>query len=180
MYYFITKNIITPNQYGFMPSLNLKTTKYFILQPCQKINFNLLPLLILAGEILEKASNIKYIGIVIDHHLSWLDLIDYFCDKVSRSTKVMTKVKRYFGKHCLIIVYFSLMYSYLIYGCLLWGNNSDSPLSQLIRLQNKVVRITNDTPLRDPITPYYVNSGLPKCHDNINLLILLLGSWSQF
>ena len=49
----------------------------------------------------------------------------------------MTKAKRYFGKHCLIIVYFSLVYSYLIYSRLLWRNNHDSPLSQLIRLQYK-------------------------------------------
>ena len=47
----------------------------------------------------------------------------------------------------LIMVYYSLVYSHLIYGCSLWGNNYDSPLSQLIRLQNKAVRIMNDTPL---------------------------------
>ena len=81
----------------------------------------------------------------------------------------MTKAKRYFGKHCLIIVYFSLVYPYLIYGRLLQRNNYDSPLSQLILLQNKAVRITNDTPLRDPISPCYVNSGLPKCRDDIKL-----------
>ena len=49
MYYIITENIITPNQYGFMPNLNLKTTKYVIFQPRQKVYFNLLPLPILAG-----------------------------------------------------------------------------------------------------------------------------------
>ena len=53
------------------------------------------------------------------------------------------------------------------------GNNYDSPLSQLIRLQNKAVRITNDNPFRDPITPFNVNSGLPKCRDNVKLHICL-------
>ena len=109
---------------------------------------------------MEKASNIKYLGIVIDHHLSCHDHIDYVCDKASRSINIMTKVKRCLGKHCLISIYYSLVYSHLIYGCSLWGNNYDSPLPQLIRLQNKAVRIMNDTPLRDPITPYYANSGL--------------------
>ena len=118
---------------------------------------------------MEKASNIKYLGIVIDHHLSWHDHIDYVCDKVSRSINIMTKVKRYLGKHCLISIYYSLVYSHLIYGCSLWGNNYDSPLSQLIRLQNKAVRIMNDTPLRDPITPYYANSGLLKFRDIVKL-----------
>ena len=86
----------------------------------------------------------------------------------------MTKVKPYLGKHCLISIYYSLVYSHLIYGCSLWGNNYDSPLSQLIRLQNKAVRIMNDTPLRDPITPYYANSGLLKFRDIVNLYMLQL------
>jgi len=35
-------------------------------------------------------------------------------------------------------------------------------LSQLVRLQNKVFRIINNVPLRDPITPHYVNLGRIK------------------
>ena len=35
----------------------------------------------------------------------------------------------------------------------------------LFVLQNKAVRIMNGTPLRDPITPYYANSGLLKFRD---------------
>ena len=84
---------------------------------------------------------------------------------VSMSINIMTKVKCYLRKHCLISIYYPLVYSYLIYGCLLSGNNYDSPLSQLISLQNKAVRIVNDTPLRDPITPCYANSGLLKFRD---------------
>ena len=150
-------------------TLNPKKTEYLVFQPRQKLNFNLLPPLILAAEILEKASNIKYLGIVIDHHLSWHDHIDYVCDKVSRS-----KVKRYLGKHFLISIYYSQVYSHLIYGCSLWGYNYDCPLSQLIRLQNKAVRIMNDTPLRDPITPYYANSGLLKFRDIVKLYTCLI------
>ena len=62
---------------------------------------------ILAGEILEKGFSIKYLGIVIDYHLSWHDHIDYVCDKVSRSINIMTKVNHYLGKHCLISIYYS-------------------------------------------------------------------------
>ena len=46
----------------------------------------------------------------------------------------------------------------LTYGCVLWGNNYEALLSQLARLQNKVVRIINNIPLRDHITPHdYIN-----------------------
>ena len=51
----------------------------------------------------------------------------------------------------------------------MWGNNYDNPLSQLIRLQNKAVRILNDVPLRDHITPPYVHLGLLKFRDIVKI-----------
>ena len=49
------------------------------------------------------------------------------------------------------------------------GNNYDKPLSQLIRLRNKAVRIMNDVPLRDHITPKYVHLGLLKFRDIVKI-----------
>ena len=51
----------------------------------------------------------------------------------------------------------------------LWGNNYEAPLSQLVLLQIKVARIINNVPLRDHITPHYVNLGLIKLPDIVNL-----------
>ena len=62
-----------------------------------------------------------------------------------------------------------LLYTPITYGCVLWGNNYEVPLSQLVRLQNKVVRIINNVPLRDHITPHYVNLGLIKLPDIVKL-----------
>ena len=56
-----------------------------------------------------------------------------------------------------------------MHGCLLWGNNYDNLLSQLIRLQNKAVRIINDVPLQDHITPHYVPLGLLKFRDIVKI-----------
>ena len=166
-----------PNIYDWLCAnkltLNLRKTKYLIFQPRQKVNCNLLPPLSLAGQPLEQACSIKYLGIYIDSHLSWHDHIDYVCDKVSKSINIMTKVKRYLGNKSLTSIYYSLIYPYLIYGCLLWGNNYDNPLSQLIRLQNKAVRIINDVPLRDHITPHYVNLGLLKFRDIVKMYTCL-------
>ena len=92
---------------------------------------------------------------------------DYVGDKVSKSINIMTKIKSYLGNQCLTSIYYSLVYPYLIYGCLLWGNNYDNPLSQLIGLQNKAIGIMNDVPLRDRITPHYVYLSL------LNFVILL-------
>ena len=81
----------------------------------------------------------------------WIETQDLIIDVIYKPPSLSNRLTR---------IYYSLVYAYLIYGCLLWGNNYDNPLSQLIRLQNKAVRIMNDVPLRDHITPHYVHLGL--------------------
>ena len=59
-----------PNIYDWLCAnkltLNLRKTKYLIFQPRQKVDYNLLPLLSIAGQCLEQVSKIKYLGIYID------------------------------------------------------------------------------------------------------------------
>ena len=69
----------------------------------------------------------------------------------------------------LVSINYALVYPYLTYGCVLWGNNYEAPLTQLVRLQNKVVRIINNVPLHDHITPHYANLGLFKLPDIVKL-----------
>ena len=94
-----------PNIYDWLCAnkltLNLRKTKYLIFQPCQKVDYKILPPLSIAGQCLEQVSKIKYLGIYIDSHLSWHDHIDYVCDKVSKSINIMTKIKSYLGDQCL-------------------------------------------------------------------------------
>ena len=211
-------------------TLNLKKTKYLIFQPRQKMNYNLLPPLTLAGQCLEQVASLKYLGIYIDDHIT------YICDKISKCINIMIKVKRYLGNQCLTSIYYSLIafdegrtlpnllgcllsrrypvhaseftfsapfwmtsqfrcascfavcrtsrthflnlwlllvYPYFIYGCILWGNNYENPLLQLIRLQNNAIRIINDVPLQDHITPHYVNLGLLKFRDVVKMYTCL-------
>ena len=80
------------------------------------------------------------------------------------------EIKSHLGNQCSSTIYHSLIYPYLIYGCILWGNNNyDQPLSQLICFQNKAVRILNDAPLLDHITPHYVQLGLLKFRDIVKI-----------
>ena len=51
----------------------------------------------------------------------------------------------------------------------MWGNNYEAPLSQLVKLQNKVIRIINNVPIRDHVTHHYVGLGLIKLPDIFKL-----------
>ena len=81
----------------------------------------------------------------------------------------MTKVKPLLGFQTLISLYYAFIYPYLTYGCILWGNNYAAPLSEIVRLQNKAIRVINDVPLQEHITPHYVKSDLLKFSDIVKL-----------
>ena len=57
-----------------------------------------------------------------------------------------------------VLVYKLVVLGYLIYGCLLWGNNYGNPF-----------RIMNDFPFRDHITPHYVHLDLLKFRDIVKI-----------
>ena len=150
-------------------TLNLSKTKYLVFQPRQKISFNLYPLLKLADQYLEQSYSVKYLGLIIDCFLSWHEHIYHISSKISKSVNIIVKLKPHVTSQSLISIYYALVYPYLTYGCVLWGNNYEAPLSQLVRLQNKVVRIINNVPLCDHITPHYVNLGFLKLPDIVKL-----------
>ena len=81
----------------------------------------------------------------------------------------MVKLKNYVSKATLISAYYSLIFPYLTYACTLWGNNYNAPLSQVVKLQNKAVRVINDVPLMESITPHYTSLGLLKFPDIVKL-----------
>ena len=86
----------------------------------------------------------------------------------------MIRLKCYLSSKSLASVYYSLIYPYLYYGCPLWGNNYEPPLSKAVKLQNKAVRIINNIPLREPITPHYATLRLLKLPDIVKLNSCLL------
>jgi len=61
-------------------------------------------------------------------------------------------------------MHYSFIYPYLTYGSILSGDNYPSPIYDVVKLQNKAIRIINDVPIRDNITPHYVNLNIVKFH----------------
>ena len=49
-----------------------------------------------------------------------------------------------------------------------------SPIYDVVKLQNKAIRVINDVPIMDNITPHYVNVGVLKFPDIVKLHMCLL------
>ena len=81
-------------------SLNIKKTNYIIFHPYQKrINYNIC---IKAYDSrtktffdLERKDHVKYLGVIIDEHLSWKHHINYIALKISRNIGIISRLRHF-------------------------------------------------------------------------------------
>lgn len=120
-------------------SLNLNKTKvmmfgHFRYRECPiKIN----------GTEIEKVSENKFLGIIIDDKLNWKPHIKYIQNKISKNIAVINRTKYVLEVKALRLLYCCLVMSYLTYGIEIWGNNYKSSLHSLFMLQKRAIRVIN-------------------------------------
>ena len=103
---------------------------------------------------LSKVSSIKYLGVIVDHKLTWIDHITYVKSKISKGIGIMYKARRYLNKISLKNLYHAYIYPYLTYCIEVWGSASKCHLNSLFLLQKKIIRIMTFSPYlahTDPI-----------------------------
>ena len=84
---------------------------------------------------------IKYLGVILDNKLSWIQHISYVKSKVSKGIGIMYKARNYINKKALLGLYHSYIYPYLIYCIGSWGNASNCHIDPLSMLQKRILRI---------------------------------------
>ena len=84
---------------------------------------------------------IKYLGVILDNKLSWIQHISYVKNKISKGIGIMYKARNYINKKTLLGLYHSYIYPYFIYGIESWGNTSNCHLDPLFVIQKRILRI---------------------------------------
>ena len=103
---------------------------------------------------LSKVSSIKYVGVIVDHKLNWIDHITHVKSKISKGIGIMYKARRYLNKIGLKNLYHAYIYPYLTYCIEVWGSASKCHLNSLFLFQKKIIRIMTFSPYlahTDPI-----------------------------
>ena len=115
-------------------SLNIDKSNFVIFCPSQKkVSYNLQ--VCINREILKQETKIKYLGVMIDNHLSWKSHMAHICSKVKRSISIICKARHYVNLNILLNLYYALVYPYLIYGIVIWGHSYESTIKPLFVLQ---------------------------------------------
>ena len=93
-------------------SLNLTKTNFMIFHPRQKkVNLNVL--LTLDNTVIKQVTETKFLGVLIDQHLSWKPHIDFVSNKISKSVGIIAKARFYLSSQSLVTLYYSLVYPFL-------------------------------------------------------------------
>ena len=120
-------------------SLNISKTNFVIFHP---INKPKIPVTILINKAaITEEQYVKYLGILIDSQLTFKFHIDELNKKISRAIGVLYKLRPYVTSKILSSVYYAIIYPFLLYGILIWGNASNTHLMPIFILQKKFVRM---------------------------------------
>lgn len=97
---------------------------------------------------LENVQYIKYLGIMVDQHLTWAKHIRYISDRVRKLIFIFKKLRRVSDYHFLKSVYLALAQSLLCYCISVWGGAAKSHLLPLERVQRAILKVMLVKPFR--------------------------------
>ena len=100
-----------------------------------------LPLLQLNSNIIERESSLKFLGVILDEHLTWKKHIQLIENKVSENVGVLYKASKLINSKCLRSIYFSFIPSYINYANISWASTNKTNLKKLFGKQNQPSRI---------------------------------------
>ncbi|XP_017304851.1 uncharacterized protein LOC113473802 [Diaphorina citri] len=90
---------------------------------------------------LDKTTNIRYLGVFIDHHLKWTVHTQTLTKKMRYLMHIFNNLRRVCSNKILRMIYHSFAQSLLQYCICAWGGAYDNTLNPLRRTQNILLRI---------------------------------------
>jgi len=106
---------------------------------------------------LERKDHVKYLGAIIDQHLSWKHHISYIALKISRNIGIILRLRHFVALKTLLSIYNSLISPSISYGVIAWGQASKSYFEKILILQKRAVHLMYFLPFRMHAIPYFAN-----------------------
>lgn len=114
---------------------------------------------------LQPVKFVNYLGVSIDETLSWNKQIEILSTKLARANGILSKLRHYAPLHVCVSVYYSIFYSHILYGCIVWSFTSKSNLDSIFKLQKKMIRIITFSDYFAHTNPLFVQLNLLKTDD---------------
>lgn len=119
--------------------------------------------------VLEIVRATKFLGVLIDEKLTWMDKISSVANKISKVIGVLYKCRNLVTKEAMITLYNSLILPYFMYCCPVWVNTYKTKLQPLVIIQKRALRLICNANRFCHTNGLFHATGIFKFHDIVNL-----------
>ena len=135
-------------------SLNITKSNFVIFHPPQKrktINVKLS----INNQLLKEEYSIQYLGVILDSHLNWKAHVAHVSKKIKRNIGLLSKIRYYVSSKTLVSLYYALIYPFLTYSLIAWGNTYETNIKPLLILQKRAIRIITFSSFFEHTSPLF-------------------------
>uniref|UniRef100_A0A672G3Z8 Reverse transcriptase domain-containing protein n=1 Tax=Salarias fasciatus TaxID=181472 RepID=A0A672G3Z8_SALFA len=150
-------------------SININKTKFMVFT-CKEKDIG--ARLSIQGLEIERVHEVKFLGVLIDEHLTWKSHTERVKTKLSQTVAVLHKLKESLNKNALLLLYNSLIIPHLTYCIEVWGNACKTYLDPICILQKRALRVVNGSGYRAHTNPISLQLGTLKFNELVELNVL--------
>ena len=134
-------------------SLNLLKTEAMMFS--RRTVYYPIPPVLVDGKQIPYSFNVKFLGLMLDAKLTWKNHINYIKTKLSSICGILGTIRPKLTLKVAKMIYYSLAYSHMNYGNILWSATSPSNLKPIINIQKRLIRIIAKKPWNQHTIPIF-------------------------
>ena len=92
------------------------------------------------NSLLNRVTTIRYLGILVDEHLTWSKHITHIQNLIAKNIGIISRIRPFITTKTALLLYFALIYPYLTYCNVVWASTYHSHLDRLNVLQKRIIR----------------------------------------
>ena len=145
-------------------SLSWEKTNFIIFHTPRKPTDELHELKVYEFSI-KRVKCVKYLGMYIDEFLKWDEHVDKLCNTLSKNFHIFYSLRNVLTHTLKMQLYFSMVYSRITYGIILYGACASTLLKKVQIIQNKLLKVLFKLPYRTESTVIHRNLEILKVRD---------------
>ena len=121
---------------------------------------------------IERVTEVKFLGVVIDHKLTWKPHVNYIKGKISKTIAILYKSRNILNYKALHIIYCLHILLYTSYCVEVWGSTYKTTVNAIVLLQKRAIRIINKVDYYAHTRPLFMKSQIMKFNDLVYYKIM--------
>ena len=146
-------------------ALSIEKSNFIIFHNKGKRNISHIQHINIENEQITRVKHTKYVGLIIDEHLTWDAHINDICNSLTRYFGVFYNIRHFINPHLARCIYYACIYSKVKYGIEIYGCASQKRMNKLQTLQNKLLKLLTKKHRRYGTDHLHTDLDILKVHD---------------